>query len=289
MLFILFHISGFRRLKKPLLDVKITRSSPYLSRVSRVAALPGGEAVVYHYISDKKTRQVSKMEEKVTEVIYSCVGCPFVGALLVLGDYLYVINVNGKVLETHVSEGHGLKVSTIPGVEGVINTGSLYSKPERIPDKQTLLLCDYDKGEVFTFKPSTGHKQVRITGLSRPRSVSYLFYNHTVYYVVCEEGRSRIIVYNRTWNLMRTMGSKGSKDGELGFPQSALVSDEDTVIISDWVNHRVSEYSFNGTFLRHLLVRSDGIYWPRSMSYYYPHLWLVHGPYDKLYKYNMYR
>ena len=72
---------------------------------------------------------------------------------------------------------------------------SLYSKADRIPD-QTLLLCNSIKGEVFTFKPSTGQKQVRITGLRNPSSVSYYFYNDTVYYIVCEAYRHRINIYN---------------------------------------------------------------------------------------------
>ena len=112
-----------------------------------------------------------------------------------------------------------------------------------------------------------------------------------MFYIVCEGFRHRINVYNQTWDLIRTIGTRGSNDGELNYPISAVVSDEDTIIISDYWNHRISEFSFNGTFLRHLLVRSDGIYRPFSMSYYYPHLWLVYGDYPpfKLYRYNLYR
>ena len=163
------------------------------------------------------------------------------------------------------------------------------SIPDKIPDKQTLLLCDVQKGKVLTFKPSTGQKKVRITGLRNPRSVSYFFYNQTVYYIVCEEGRHRINVYNQIWDLIRIVGRYGHNDGELYNPAAALVSDHDTINIADYYNHHVSEFSFDGRFLGHLLVRSDGIYFPRSMSYYYPHLWLVHSyPNFKLYRYNLY-
>ena len=217
-------------------------------------------------------------------------GCNSIGGLLVLGDYLYIIHANGTVIKTRVSNGRVINVTTIPDVRGGIHTGSLYSNPDKIPDKQTLLLCDWWKDEVFTFKPSTGQKKVRITGLWYPRSVSYFFYNNTVYYIVCEQGNHRINVYNNTWDRIRTIGRGGSDDGELNQPMSATVSDEDTIIISDWSNNRISEFSFNGTFLRHLLVSSDGIYSPWSMSYYYPHLWLTNGsyPHYKLYRYNLY-
>ena len=227
---------------------------------------------------------------KIKHNIYSCVGCNYIQGLLVLGDYLYIIHYNGTVIKTRVSNGRIINVTTIPDVRRVIHTGSLYTNPDKIPDKQTLLLCDLYKDEVFTFKPSTGQKKVRITGLSGPRSVSYLFYNNTVYYIVCEQVGHRITVYNNTWDRIRTIGRYGSNDGELNNPTSAIVSDEDTIIISDHNNHRISEFTFNGTFLRHLLVSSDGIYLSYSMSYYHPHLWMTHGggyPY-KHYRYNLY-
>ena len=272
-----------------MLDLNVTKTSTELASVHFVAGLPGGEAFVNNYISYNKTDEVLKMSSqgKITQVIYSCVNCSYINGLLVLGDYLYIIHRNGTVIETRVSDGRILRISNIPDVISVTHTGSLSNKPDRIPDKQTLLLCDISKGEVFTFKPSTGEKQVRVTGLRGPQSVSYFFHNHTVYYIACEDGRSRINVYNQTWHLIRTIGTKGSNDGELRGPTSAIVSDEDTIIISDHYNDHVSEFSFNGTFLRHLLVRSDGIYRP---DYYYPHLWLTHGGYPyKLYRYNLYR
>ena len=257
------------------------------------AALPGGGAVIRHHVENTRTEQILKInpQGKVTQTIYTCIGCSStIWGLLVLGDFLYLTHTNGRVIKTRLSDGQVVIRYTIPNVRKVIHTGSLSNKPDKIPDKQTLLLCDWIKGEVFTFKPSTGQKQVHVTSLKYPKSVSYVFNNQTVFYIVCEFGRHSINVYNQTWDLIRTIGTQGSNDGELNQPQSALVSDEDTIIISDWHNHRVSEFSFNGTFLHHLLVRSDGIYSPSSMSYYYPHLWLVSGryPHYKLYRYNLY-
>ena len=286
----MFYISCFKRLKKPSLDLNTTITTPELS-ANHVAALPGGEAVVSNYIGNNKTRQVLRLDSqgKIKNNIYSCVGCNYIEGLLVLGDYLYIIHHNGRVIKTQFSNGGVLNVTTIPDVGWIYHTGSLYSYPDLIPDKQTLLLCDFNKGEVFTFKPSTGQKKVRITGLRNPQSVSYLIYNNTVYYIVCEENRHRITVYNNTWDRIRTIGRYGSFDGELNDPTSAIVSDENTIIIADHDNNRVSEFSFNGTFLRHLLDRSDGIYSPYSMSYYYPHLWVYHGyPIYELYRYNLY-
>ena len=280
------------RLEKPSLDLDTATLALELSSIFNVAALPGGGAVVGNY-----NYQVLRLNSqgRVTQVIYSCVVCTSITGLLILGELLYILHVNGTVLETGVSDGRSLNVYTIPDVSFVMNTGSLYSDPDKIPDKQTLLLCD-SKGEVFTFKPSTGQKQVRITGLRDPTSVSYYFNNHTVYYIVCEGGTSRnhehVHIYNNRWHRIRTIRRAGSDDkegGPIGY-QSAILSDEDTIILSDRWSHRVSEFSFNGTFLRDLLVISDGINSPQYMSYYFPHLWLIHGnfPYYRLYRYNLY-
>ena len=286
----LFCFSGLQRLKKPSLDLNTTITTPELSSVLNVAALPGGEAVVYNHNDNNKTRQVLRLDSqgKIKNNIYSCVRCSSIQGLLVLGDYLYIIHYNGTVIKTQVSSGRVMNVTNIPDVRWVTNTGSLYSNPDKIPDKQTLLLCHSYEGEIFTFKPSTGQKKVCITGLRFPQSVSYFFYNNTVYYIVCEQAGHRITVYNNTWDRIRTIGRYGSNDRELDNPKSAIVSDEDTIIISDHVNHRISEYSFNGKFLHHLLDRSDGIDRPYSMSYYHPHLWLNHGYPYKLYRYNLY-
>ena len=241
--------------------------------------------MINNYIRRTGTRQVLRLSSqgRVTQVIYSCVGCKDNG-LLILGGHLYIVHQNGNVIETRVSDGLTVRRSTIPGVALVSNTGSLYSNPDEIPDKQTLLLCDWKKGEVFTFKPATRQKQLRITGLRNPNSVSYYFSNQIVFYIVSEEGRSRINVYNQAWHLIRTLGTQG----ELSKPISAIVSDDDTIIISDYNNGHVSEFSLTGTFLRHLLVRADGINSPGSMSYHYPHLWLVDGfPNGKLYRYKL--
>ena len=97
------------------------------------------------------------------------------------------------------------------------------------------------------------------------------------YYIICESLNHSINVYNATWHLVRRIGRNGSDDIELNYPGAAIVSDEDTIIILDQENYRVSEFSFDGTFLRHILDVSDGIDRPGHISYYYPHLWLDNG------------
>ena len=276
-------------MEKPLLDLNVSRINPQLSELYRVAALPGGEAVIAVNVKGAIKAIKVNSQGRVTQDIYSCTRCSRFKGLLVLGEHVYLIHGNGTVFETRVSDRRLLSTSTIPDVSRVMHYGSLSSKPDQISDKQTLLLADEVKHEVFTFKPSTGEKQVRITRYGSPASVSYFFFNDTEYYIVTEAFNDRINIYNNTWDLLRTIGTMGSDDQKLDYPLAAVVSEEETIIVSDFTEHRVSEFSLNGTFLHHLLVESDGIDWPRSMSYYYPHLWLTHGRLmDKLYRYQLY-
>ena len=252
----------------------MTIISPAISGIN-VAALPGGKAVFNNYMWYNDTDNVLKIDSqgKVTQVIYSCVGCPSsIYGLLVLGDYLYFVHGNGTVIQTGV-----LCRFTSPDVfrSRAIHSGSLYSRPDKIPDSDSLLLCDQNQAEVFTFNLSTGEKQVHISGLNGPRSVSYFFKDKMTYYIICESGNHSINVYNATWHLIRRIGRKGSDDGELNYPRAAaIVSDEYTIIILDRENYRVSEFSFDGTFLRHILADVGR---PTYMSYYYPFLWLGYG------------
>ena len=125
-------------MEKAELDLNLTRTSPELGIVHYVAALPGGEAVVSNYTWNNNTGKVLKLDTqgKITKNIYSCLRC-YIQGMLVLGDYLYIIHKNGTVIKTRVSNGRVMNVTTIPSVSHIMHTGSLYSRPDRIPDKQT--------------------------------------------------------------------------------------------------------------------------------------------------------
>ena len=286
---------AIKRLEEPFLDLNVTRTYPQLSHVVYLAALPDGEAVVSNAIGtgpwENRTDQVLKInsEGKVT-LLYSCLDC-IITSLLMLGDHLYIINKKGPVIQMDVSYGRILKVYTIPDVKFVIHGGSLYGNPDVIPDKDLLLLCDYDKGEVFTFRLSSQQKQVHLNGLKGPLSVSYLFYDNKTYYVVCEQESNRITVYNSVWIPIRAMGGWGSADGQLKGPTSAIVTPEGNIIVANVGNHRLSEFSFNGTFVGHLLAISDSfqVMYQYSLSFSNPHLWLSYSLFPrKLYRYKLY-
>ena len=134
-------------MEKPLLDLNVSRINPQLSEFYHVAALPGGEAVIA--VNVRGTIKAIKVNSqgRVTQEIYSCTRCSDFYGLLVLGEHVYLIRGNETMIETRVSDGRILSTFTIPDVGRVMHYGSLSSKPDQIPDKQTLLLADEVKDE----------------------------------------------------------------------------------------------------------------------------------------------
>ena len=157
-----------------------------------------------------------------------------------------------------------------------------------------MLLADDGEGELFSYNVTSKNKQVHLTGLNQPTSVSIMIYNSHLYYLVCERYRHQVHVYNSTWGLYKTLGgTRGSGDGQLKNPYSAIGLLNGSVIISDTDNHRVSVFNIHGRFVRHILTRSDsdGLLYPEAMSISLPYLWLIdYWAYDiyRLYRYKLY-
>ena len=249
-----------------------------------VAALPEGEAAVVSGWS--QVVKINKAGQTIKE-LYNCQPCYNIEGLLLLGSNLYVIYFNGTIVEIQTHTGDLLDVYNIPDVNGIIHLGSFWSDPSKIPNTDILLLPDYYKGEVLSYNLTSRHKQVHLTGLSRPTSVSYSFYNNSTHYIVCQHRLHTISIYNSSWDLVSSFGGRGSSDGDLDYPNAAIMSYNNTVLVSDLSNQRISVFTTDGVFLYHLLTQSDGIHHPHALSYHKPYLWVVY--YEKLYRYRLYK
>ena len=272
----------------PVLDLNLTDVNHPMTLITRVAALPDGGAFVYNYVRSNYTEQVWRVNVtgQVIQHVYQCVRCDLLG-LLVLNNNLYVIYWNGTLIEIDINNTNTVQVYQVPDVSVMIHYGSLSYHPSVITHPDLLLLADWDKGEIFSYNVTSKNKQVHLTGLWGPRSVSFMTYNSHLYYVVCEENRHQVHIYNSTWGLYQTLGGTyGSGDGQLSYPQSAIGFPDGSVVISDRDNNRVCLFTIQGRFVRHILTRSDGIYHPYAMSVSLPYLWVVGN--NRLYRYKLY-
>ena len=256
-----------------------------------VAPLPDGGAFVTNYVWSNYTGHVLRVNVRgqVIQHVYQCVWCAITG-LLVLNNNLYVIYDYGRLVEININNTNTVQVYQVPDVEGMVNSGSLSYHPSVITHPDLLLLADNWKGEIFSYNVTSKNKQVHLTDLRWPTSVSFMTYNSHLYYIVCDAARHQVLIYNSTWGLYKTLGgNKGSGDGQLNRPHSAIRLPDGSIIISDRKNHRVSLFNIKGRFVRHILTRSDGLSEPRTMSISLPYLWLTDYQYTyRLYRYKLY-
>ena len=254
----------------------MTVVNPQMTEIQRVAALPDGGAFVINYVWSNRTDEVWRVNVtgQVIQHVYQCVGCGLRG-LLVLNNNLYVIHLNGTLVEVNINNTNTVQVYHVPDVGWMYHYGSLSYHPSVITHPDLLLLADWDQGEIFSYNVTSKNKQVHLTGLRYPTSVSFMTYNSHIYYIVCEWGRHQVLIYNSSWSMYQTLGGYGSGDGQLDRPHSAIGLPDGSVIISDRYNRRVSLFTIHGRFIRHILTRSDRLYRPKAMSISLPYLWLI--------------
>ena len=263
-----------------MLVLNITLANPELNKIKHVAALPGGGAVVN--INYRKVVQVDSNGHTVKD-LYNCVTCSRIHGLLVQGENLRVIHQNGNIDVIRIQDGKFLQTYYIPEVGAIYQYGTQYWDTDEA-DPDLLLLTDWIKKEVFSYRFSTNNKQVHIKELSLPFSVSYFFNSNSTWYIVCDRSGHSVYLYDSNWNLVRTVEGYGSTYGKLVSPHTAMASPKNTIIVADTYNYRISEFSIQGEFLRHVLT---DVNLPNSISVSYTHIFVV-ANWTSLYSYKLY-
>ena len=145
-------------------------------------------------------------------------------------------------------------------------------------DPNNLLLTDVGRNEVFTYNLIDKHKEIKVKGLKFPSSVTQMKTDEQgTLTIVCEFLGNRVRIYDDSWVLQKTITFKvGSGDGEVRGPNRVIILPTNTLLVSDTHNHRVTEFSLDGTFIRHVLQEDDGIYIPLHLAYQHPYLWIAY-------------
>ena len=85
-----------------------------------------------------------------------------------------------------------------------------------------------------------------------------------------------INVYNSSWYLVSSFGGEGAGDGDLNSLTAAILSSNETILVSDTSNNRISVFATKGDFLYHLQMNEIQIESPTALSYVKPFLWIAH-------------
>ena len=284
-------VLGLKRVSYPILDLNVSSVDVVYASINVIAALPGSEAVVNSYNNDEYKNEILKINKhgQFVQTLYTCVRCIIQG-VLVLGDNLYIVHEVGEIIQVNLINTKIVQEYKMNGRLHMANRGSLYFDPDLIPDKDLLIISSHSHQELFTYRLSSRKKEISIeTGTHSTRSITYSFYNNQTHFVVAYYTNSSVNVYDSRWRFVRTFGGRGSKDGELERPLSVIMSPEETVIVGDTGNRRVSEFTMEGEFLCHLLVTSDGISSIQAMSFSHPHLWIAQLHENKLSRFRLYK
>ena len=249
--------------------MKLDYTNPDLGDLYDTLPLQDGTVLVRHNKDNK--RHVSRLSDS-GEVIKKLITTDkyIRGFILMCNTECLILHKDGSLQRVRIEDGQVL--------------GSGYKVPDvgwlwdgiRIDDDKVLLV-DINKGEVITYNMKTRNKHVVIDKLNHPTSVDKAVTDQGVVYIVNELGANTIRVYNDRWRLVTSIGGKGDSDGRLNSPQSARVLPDNTVIVADNGNHRISRFTIQGDFVDHVIKQSDGIRYPTRLAVQYPYVWVSYG------------
>ena len=230
--------------------------------------LQDGTVLVYHYKDNK--HHVIRLSDR-GEVISNLITTDkdITGFILMSNNECLILHedsLQSVRIEDGQVLGSGYKVPDVKHLHDGI----------RIDDDQVLLV-DSDKGEVITYNMKTRNKHVVIDELNHPTSVDKAVTDQGVFYIVNEWLANTVSVYNDRWRLVASRGGLGDSDGRLNNPHTARVLPDNTIIVADYCNHRISRFTLQGDFIDHVIKQSDGIRRPYRLAVQYPNVWVSEG------------
>ena len=253
----------------PILKLDVRQCNPDLGDLYNMLPLQDGTVLVRHYKDNK--HHVSRLSDR-GEVIRNLITTDkdtIRGFILMSNNECLILHRDGSLQCVRIEDGQVL--------------GSGYKVPDvgwlcdgiRIDDDQVLLV-DRNKGDVITYNMKTRNKHVVIDKLRSPTSVDKAVTDQGVFYIVNEWRADTVSVYNDRWRLVTSIGGKGDRDGRLNLPHTARVLPDNTVIVTDYGNNRISRFTIQGDFIDHVIKQSDGIRRPTRLAVQYPYVWVTY-------------
>ena len=232
-----------------------------------VQSLPGGEVLVvgvtgfldreYHVLRLDNTGCVIQTLIVTQEEIN--------GFILIDSDVLLVCSE--CIIRVRMSDGVVTKKYNVKGVTGSLVSGLVL-------DEDNILLVEWGKpGRVFTYCLSDGHTEDKVNNLKYPQTVIRIRTNKHSLFIVSVFGSNSVNLYNSRWRLQTSITQ--TPDGPLDSPScvTELPSEPATILIVDRCNHRLSQFTTDGRFIKHIIQGEDIIRLPNKISYCHPYLY----------------
>ena len=180
-----------------------------------------------------------------------------------------ILHKDGSIVRMSLEDGEELEWYEVPGIKRLEDGIKL--------DDEEILLVDFKKGKVFMYNLIDKEKQFVFRKLNKPMSIDIAETDDgTLIFIVVETGAHRVNVYDDNGKQIARIGGRGAADGKLDHPVSARFLPDSTIIVSDYMNKRISRFNLQGEFIEHLLTASDGIMYPGRLAVQYPNVWVAY-------------
>ena len=259
------HLYITERLKPAVMKPDVRSVNPDLGWITAVLALPDGGTVISHRKDNKY--HVVRLDDKgkaSPSMFTSDTGIN--GFILLQDDQMVILQKDGNLTWIQIKDGKKMDQYKV---------NVTYLQHGIALDNDTLLLVD-SGGRVFTFSKSSRKTNDMVNNLNHPTTVDRTLVNNEVVYVVCEWGANTVRIYSDDWRLQRSVTGDGQV--RFNYPQSAVVLPDNTILVSDYINDCISEWSLDGKFLGYLIQKGD-IKEPFNMSFHHPYVWIRYGEY----------
>ena len=188
------------RLSKPVLIQDLHQSHPDLIWEDPIQAVDGGVLAVYKGSDNRRHVIKIDQEGKIINKLYVTDKYKEITGLIWEEPDLYVL-LNVSIV--HVREGGEIKQHHINNVRGWLYGGAV--------DKDDILIVEsggLSDGRVISYNVQTGHKDIKLRGLQRPRSITKTVYNNQVLYLIAEDWGHCVSVYDSSWEKQKTIRSR---------------------------------------------------------------------------------
>ena len=147
-----------------------------------------------------------------------------------------------------------------------------------VVNESCVVLVSYEEQKIIEYNPTNNRTQKVLT-VMEPIGINMVKRGANILYLVtCQGKKHRIKMYDNHWMKLLCFGRSGHLDGELSYPMSTT-STAEGILVADQGNNRISVFSFQGQFLRHILTSKDGIRYPAGLTFITPFLWVTsHSP-----------
>ena len=163
-----------------------------------------------------------------------------------------------------------------PEVKYNPNINDIYSM--KILNESCIVLLSQSENRISEYNPKYNQTKIVVSNLKDPVHVNIMRSEGEVLYLVTCDGTDSVDVYDEGWKLVRAFGGYGQADGQMWNPFGTTISKQG-ILVADTSNGRISLYSTEGKFIKHILTNNDGIGYPVGLSYARSFLWLSHsGP-----------